>query len=361
MASQLGNTFKVSVFGESHGKAVGVVMDGLPAGEQIEEAELLRFLARRKPGQNRMTTPRQEDDLPKFLSGMNEGYTNGFPVCAIIENRNQHSKDYNNLFDNPRPGHADYTAYLKYGEHRDMRGGGHFSARLTAPLCIAGGIALQILERRGIYIGAHLLQVGNAKDEAFPMYPDKALFDEAAKRSPATLSDEAADAMKQEILAAKADDDSVGGMIECAIVGLPAGLGAPMFDGMENRLASALFGIPAVKGVSFGKGFEVASMRGSENNDPFRMEDGKVVCSTNNAGGILGGITNGMPLTFRIAIKPTSSIEKEQDTVNLPTGTNTKLTVRGRHDPCVAVRAVPVAEAVAAIVILDLLLEEGKI
>ena len=333
MASNFGNALKVSVFGESHGTAIGMVMEGVPAGEYIDMDRLNAFMARRKPGQSDLTTPRKEADLPKFLSGVQEGYTSGFPVAAIIENSNQHSSDYSNLLVNPRPGHADYTAFLKYGEHRDMRGGGHFSARLTAPVCIAGGIALQMLERRGIYVGAHLLSVGSVQDEHFPITPTKELFDEVDSRSPAVLSEEAGARMAEEIRSAAAEGDSVGGVIECTVIGVPAGLGDPMFDGIENKIAGTMFGIPAVKGIEFGAGFAVAHMKGSENNDPFTLADGEVKTTTNHAGGILGGISNGMPITFRIAIKPTPSIFKEQQTVNLETMEETTLQIKGRHDP----------------------------
>ncbi len=268
--------------------------------------------------------------------------------------------DYKELETKPRPSHADYTARLRYGDSVDMRGGGHFSGRLTAPICVIGGIAKQILERRGIFIGAHLKSVGSAEDASFPLYPDKALFDSIAAKPIPALSDEAASAMESEILAAKADLDSVGGIIECAAVGVPAGLGSPMFDGIENRLAAALFGVPAVKGVEFGAGFASARLRGSENNDPFIYDNGTVKTEKNDAGGILGGITSGMPIVFRAAIKPTPSIGRKQRTVDLSTFENTELTIKGRHDPCIALRAVPVIEAVTAAVILDIILEEKQ-
>ena len=297
---------------------------------------------------------------PVFLSGLENGVTSGSPLCAVIENSDQHSADYKELEAKPRPSHADYTARLRYGDSVDMRGGGHFSGRLTAPICVIGGIAKQILERRGISIGAHLKSVGSAVDASFPLYPDKALFDSIAAKPIPALSDEAASAMESEILAAKADLDSVGGIIECAAVGVPAGLGSPMFDGIENRLAAALFGVPAVKGVEFGAGFSSAKRRGSENNDPFIYDNGTVKTEKNDAGGILGGITSGMPIVFRAAIKPTPSIGQKQRTVDLSTFENTELTIAGRHDPCIALRAVPVIEAVTAAVLLDIILEEKQ-
>ncbi|MBQ7777325.1 MAG: chorismate synthase [Oscillibacter sp.] len=357
MSSEFGKLLKVSVFGQSHGRAIGVNMDGLPAGEAIDLDALQAFMDRRKPGQNRLSTARKEADRPIFLSGLENGVTCGFPLCAIIENSDQHSSDYSELADKPRPAHADYTAHVKWGGHADMRGGGHFSGRLTAPLCIAGGIAKQILARRGIFVGAHLSAVAGIPDASFPLHPTAELFDAVAAKAFPVLNDEAGEAMQSAILSARESGDSVGGVIECAVIGLPAGLGDPMFEGVENRLAAALFGIPAVKGVEFGAGFGACSLRGSENNDPFAVENGKIVTTRNNAGGILGGITTGMPVTLRVGIKPTPSIAGAQQTVSLSAGENAELSIRGRHDPCIAHRAVPVVEAVTAAVILDLLLE----
>ena len=357
MSSEFGNILRVSVFGQSHGKAVGVVVDGLPAGEAIDLEELQRFLDRRRPGTGPLSTTRKETDVPEFLSGLEGGKTCGAPLCAVIKNADQHSKDYGELADKPRPGHADFTAWAKWGGHADMRGGGHFSGRLTAPLCVAGGIAKQILARRGIFVGAHLASVAGICDQPFPLYPTAALFSEIAAKPFPVLDEEAGERMRAAILEAKNDLDSVGGVIECAAAGLPAGLGDPMFGGVENRLAAALFGIPAVKGVEFGEGFRAAELRGSENNDPFTVEDGEIRAETNRAGGILGGITTGMPLVLRAAVKPTPSIGRPQKTVRLSRLEDTDLTVHGRHDPCVAHRAVPVVEAVTAAVLLDMLLE----
>lgn len=357
MSSEFGHLLKISVFGQSHGKAIGVVMDGLPAGEAVDLTELQTFLDRRKPGKSPLSTARKEADMPTFLSGLENGKTCGSPLCAVIENGDQHSSDYAGLTDTPRPGHADYTAAVKWSGQADMRGGGHFSGRLTAPLCIAGGIAKQILARRGIHVGAHLAEAAGIGDEPFPLYPTAALFREIAAKPFPVLSDDAGERMQSAILEAREALDSVGGIVECAAIGLPAGLGNPMFDGVENRLAAALFGIPAVKGVEFGAGFAAARSRGSENNDPFSVRDGAVVTDTNHAGGILGGITNGMPITLRAALKPTPSIARQQKTVRLSAGEETELEIRGRHDPCIAHRAVPVVEAVTAAVLLDLLLE----
>lgn len=357
MSSEFGNLLKISVFGQSHGKAIGVVVDGLPAGEAIDLEELDRFLDRRRTGKNRLSTARKESDVPVFLSGLENGVTCGAPLCAVIENSDQHSSDYRELRDKPRPGHADYTAFVKWGGQADMRGGGHFSGRLTAPLCIAGGIARQILARRGVYVGAHLWSVGTERDTPFPLRPTRELFEAVAAKPFPVLDDQAGERMQALILEARQNLDSVGGVIECAATGMPAGLGDPMFGGVENRLAAALFGIPAVKGVEFGDGFASARAHGSENNDPFAEEDGRVVTETNHAGGILGGITNGMPIVLRTAVKPTASISRPQRTVSLSAGENTDLVIHGRHDPCIAHRAVPVVEAVTAAVLLDLLLE----
>lgn len=357
MSSEFGNILRVSVFGQSHGKAIGVVVDGLPAGEAIDLEELQRFLDRRRPGTGPLSTARKETDVPEFLSGLEGGKTCGAPLCAVIKNADQHSKDYGELADKPRPGHADFTAWAKWGGHADMRGGGHFSGRLTAPLCVAGGIAKQILARRGIFVGAHLASVAGICDRPFPLHPTAALFEEVAAKPFPVLDEAAGERMRAAILEAKNDLDSVGGVIECAAAGLPAGLGEPMFGGVENRLAAALFGIPAVKGVEFGEGFRAAELRGSENNDPFTVEDGEIRAETNRAGGILGGITTGMPLVLRAAVKPTPSIGRPQKTVRLSAMEAAGLTVHGRHDPCVAHRAVPVVEAVTAAVLLDMLLE----
>jgi chorismate synthase len=360
MSSEFGERVKVTIFGQSHGQAIGVVIDGLPAGEAIDEEELYAFMSRRRPGKNRLSTQRSESDIPRFISGVEGGLTCGAPLCAVIENKDMCSRDYEKLKNIPRPGHADFTAYEKWGGMADMRGGGHFSGRLTAPLCVAGGIAKQILGRRGIYIGAHLLSVGGETDEGFPLYPENALFETIAKKDFPVISDEAGERMKAVITKAANEQDSVGGVIECAVTGMEAGFGSPMFGTVEGRLSYALFGVPAVKGVEFGAGFRAAALRGSENNDPFRLENGRVVTETNHAVGILGGITTGMPILFRAAFKPTPSIAKEQQSVDLKTGQNTTITIPGRHDPCIVPRAVPVIEAAAAIAVYDAYLNRKK-
>ena len=358
MSSEIGHSLKLSVFGQSHGRAIGMVLDGLPAGIKIDQEELYQFMSRRKPGTSRLSTQRREEDRPLFLSGLVDGVTAGSPLCAVIENTDQRSGDYAALADLPRPSHADFTARARYGERVDMRGSGHFSGRLTAPLCIAGGIAKQLLAAGDIHVGAHLLSIENESDDPFPLYPTRALFDEAAARPLPVLSEEAGARMAQAVERARAEADSVGGVIECAVIGLPAGVGSPLFDGIENRLAAALFGVPAVKGVEFGAGFGAAKMRGSAHNDPYTVENGVVRTVKNDAGGVIGGITTGMPLVVKCAMKPTPSIGQKQRTVSLSRLEPAELEIRGRHDPCVAIRAVPVIEAVAAFTILDILMEE---
>ena len=354
MSSTYGEHLKLSLFGQSHGAAIGMTLDGIPAGLPVDLEQLQQLLQRRAPGQNDFSTPRREEDRPEFLSGLLDGYTCGAPIAAIIRNNNTRSGDYSNLKDCPRPGHADYTAQVKYGGYQDCSGGGHFSGRITAPLCVAGGLCKQWLEAKGIRIGAHIASIERAEDTPFdPLNPQL----EAVCQDFPVLDTAAGKAMRQAVAQAKAELDSVGGIIECAVTGLPAGLGEPMFGGVENRLAAALFGIPAVKGVEFGDGFAAARSRGSENNDPFVMEDGRVQTETNHAGGILGGITSGMPIVLRTAMKPTPSIAHPQRTVSLSAGENAELVIHGRHDPCIAHRAVPVVEAVTAAVLLDLLLE----
>lgn len=360
MSSEIGHKLKIELFGQSHGRAIGVVMDGLPAGIPVDEEELYRFMSRRKPGTSRLSTQRKEDDRPVFLAGLLNGVTAGSPLCAVIENTDTRSNDYANLTDLPRPSHADFTARIRYGESVDMRGSGHFSGRLTAPLCIAGGIARQILARRDVYVGAHLLRIENESDEAFPLHPTKELFESIAAKTMPVLSDEAGARMAEAVEKARAEADSVGGVIECAAIGLPAGIGSPMFDGLENRLAAALFGVPAVKGVEFGAGFAAAKMRGSVHNDPFIVENGEIKTSKNDAGGLVGGITTGMPVIIKCAMKPTPSIGKPQQTVSLSRMEPATLEIRGRHDPCLAIRAVPVIEAVTAFTILDILMEEKE-
>lgn len=355
MSSVFGNNLKLSIFGQSHSEAIGMVLDGFPAGFEIDIKKLSDFLARRAPGSGAHTTSRKEEDLPRFISGVVDGKTTGSPICAIIENTNTRSKDYDNLRDVPRPGHADFTAYVKYGTSHDIRGGGHFSGRLTAPLCIAGGICLQYLESRGIKIAAHVAEIAGVCDTPFDAVSPE--LDKVRRDLPIAVTDEkACEKMMQKILSAKENLDSVGGIIECAATGVPAGLGEPMFDGIENRVAGIVFGIPAVKGIEFGSGFASCRMTGSENNDAFCITDGEVRTKTNNHGGSLGGISSGMPIIFRAAIKPTPSIARKQESISLSEMAEKELEIKGRHDPCIVPRAVPCMEAALAVALVDLML-----
>ena len=353
MSSTYGENLKLSIFGQSHGPAIGMTLDGIPAGLPVDTEKLQAFLNRRAPGQNDWSTPRREEDRPEFLGGILDGFTCGAPIAAVIYNKNTRSGDYANLKDCPRPGHADYTAQVKYGGFQDAAGGGHFSGRLTAPLCIAGGLCKQWLEEMGIQVTAHITCIGHAVDDSFdPVDPD---IDAVLPHFP-VLHQDSAEAMMAEIALARAEGDSVGGIIECAVTGLPAGIGEPMFGGVESRIAQIVYGIPAVKGVSFGLGFTAAQLRGSENNDRYTLRGGKIAAEANGSGGILGGITNGMPVIFDVAVKPTPSISRPQQSVSLSRGEVQELVVKGRHDPCIVPRAVPVVEAAAAIAIYDLIL-----
>lgn len=354
MSSTYGENLKLSIFGQSHGPAIGMTLDGIPAGLPVDFDILQQFLNRRAPGQNEWSTPRREEDRPEFLSGILEGFTCGAPIAAVIHNKNTRSGDYANLKDCPRPGHADYTAQVKYGGFQDAAGGGHFSGRLTAPLCIAGGLCKQWLEQLGIRISARIVSIGGEHDDASfdPMDPKL----DAVREDFPVLTQTGAEKMRHKIASARAQGDSVGGIIECAATGLPAGLGEPMFGGVESRIAQIVYGIPAVKSVSFGIGAEAGQLLGSECNDAYTISDGQVKTLTNHSGGILGGITNGMPMLFRCTIKPTPSISRPQQSVSLRQGTQQELTVKGRHDPCIVPRAVPVVEAAVAIAIYDLIL-----
>lgn len=358
MSSTYGESLKLSIFGQSHGPAIGMTLDGIPAGLPVDLDALQSFLQRRAPGQHQWATPRQEEDKPEFLAGILDGYTCGAPIAAVIHNTNTRSGDYADLKNCPRPGHADYTAQVKYGGFQDAAGGGHFSGRLTAPLCIAGGLCLQWLEEMGIRIGARIASIGGLCDKAFfdPVSPQ---LDQVCRDFP-VLSPAAAEQMKGFIESVKASGDSVGGIIECAITGLPVGLGEPMFGGVESRIAQIIYGIPAVKSLDFGAGYASGYMRGSQCNDSFIMHDGKVKTLTNHAGGILGGITNGMPVLFQVAIKPTPSISQPQKSISLSNGEARELSIQGRHDPCIVPRAVPVVEAAAALAIYDLFLSNTQ-
>ena len=357
MATQYGNNIKISIYGGSHDEQIGVRLAGFPKGFRADLDALQKFLARRAPGNSDLATPRKEPDLPVFLSGLTDGVTDGDELHAVIYNQNKRSSDYSFIYDTPRPGHADFAALQKYGSSVDLRGGGHFSGRLTAPLCIAGGLALQYLAARGIHVGAHVASIADVQDARFATDVGADELAHLTKMPFPLLDASKEEAMRERILGARAEGDSVGGVVECAVVGLPAGLGEHMFAGVEGRVAALAFSVPAVKGVEFGAGFAAAAMRGSENNDVYRTDGKRIYTATNHCGGILGGMTNGMPLVFRMAFKPTPSIAREQDTVSLLKMENTKLSIKGRHDPCVVLRAVPVIEAVAALAVLDLLLD----
>ncbi|MBP3442228.1 MAG: chorismate synthase [Clostridia bacterium] len=356
MSCSFGEKIKISVFGQSHSEAIGIVVDGIPAGIKLDMDKISRFMARRAPGKNAYSTKRKEADIPTIISGIVDGITCGAPLCAVIKNSDQHSKDYSKLKTLPRPSHSDFAAYVKHNGFNDIRGGGNFSGRMTAPLCFAGAVAMQILEEKGIRIGAHIEKIAGVKDSRFdPVNVNADLLKDVSSKEFPLIDDSVKEKILSKIEAARLDGDSVGGVIECAVTGLPAGLGEPMFDGVENVISRAVFAIPAIKGIEFGNGFDCADLRGSENNDDFIITDGKITAKTNNHGGILGGITSSMPVIFRVAVKPTPSISKPQMTVNLETMTQEELVIEGRHDPCIVPRAVPCIEAVTALALINLI------
>lgn len=358
MSTWSGHRLTMTISGSSHGKSVSVLLRGLPAGESVDTDALRRFMSRRSPGRGVTSSPRREADEPIILSGIENGRLNALPLSVEIKNTDVRFADYA-FADTPRPGHADYTAAVKWGGREDMSGGGRFSGRMTAPMCAAGGVALQLLAARGIYVGAHAMEIGGERDREMPMEPTAELFAALSSKPLPVLDDVAGERMTAAMLRAREQGDSLGGIVECAAIGLPAGLGDAMFDGAEGRIAQALFAIPAVKGVEFGAGFACARMRGSECNDPFVIDGrGKIKTAANNCGGILGGITDGMPLLLRAAVKPTPSIAKKQRSVSLSRGRAEEIEIRGRHDPCIVPRAVPVVEALTALVLLDMLLED---
>lgn len=360
MSSWKGESLHLSVYGHSHGPSIGMTMTGVPAGYAVNMEKLQAFLKRRAPGNDPLSTSRKEPDLPQFQSGLVNGETTGSTISVEIYNTNTNSGEYTDLANCPRPGHADYTAKIKYGMDYDTAGGGHFSGRLTAPICVAGGMCLQWLNEMGIYITGHISSIGGIEDVPYSLDATNPKTELVNPDFP-VMDSKRCEQMREQIRIAKADGDSIGGVIECVVTGLPAGIGGPLFDGLEGKLSQALFGIPAIKGVEFGAGFHAANLRGSENNDAYTILDGKVQTLSNHAGGILGGITTGMPLTFRLGIKPTPSIAKPQQTVNLRTMQNTQITINGRHDPCIVPRAVPVVEAVTALVLFDTLLSKKQV
>ena len=354
MSSTWGQHLKLSIFGQSHGEGIGAVLDGFPAGMEIDMDRLLGEMARRAPGQSALTTARKEADAPEFLSGVLNGRTTGQPICILIRNTNQRSRDYGDGVDLVRPGHADYTGHVRYFGQEDWRGGGSFSGRLTAPIVAAGALCSQWLEKQGVRIACHIQQLGDVKDASFLDADPSADYAYMKQMHLPVLTAGLNAQMEAAAMAAREDRDSIGGVIECMATGLPAGLGAPFFDSVESGISQLMFSIPAVKAVEFGEGFGFASMRGSQANDAFRMAEGKIVTETNHSGGVNGGITNGMPVIFRCAVRPTPSIAKKQQTVSLKTGENADIEIHGRHDPCILPRAVPVVEAMTAIAILDM-------
>lgn len=356
MSGIWGNNLKISIFGESHGNAIGINIDGLPAGIELDLDKIDKEMKRRAPGKSSISTSRNESDIPEILSGYFDGKTTGTPLCAIIRNSDTRSKDYGEVKNLMRPGHADYTGHIKYSGFNDYRGGGHFSGRITAPLVFCGAICKQILSKEGIEIGAHIKKIKNIEDKGFN-YVDisrQELLNLQNLELPLLdLSKE--EAIKNTILDAKNQGDSVGGIIECAVVGIDVGVGNPFFDSVESTLSHLLFSVPAIKGVEFGLGFDITDMYGSQSNDEMCYDGDTIKSKTNNNGGIVGGITTGMPIIFKVAIKPTPSISKQQNTVNIKDKKNDVLAIKGRHDPCIVQRAIPVIEAVTAIGIFDLM------
>ncbi len=362
MISSIGDKIHIQIEGTSHGEFLKGIIKGLPIGEEIDEKIIASQMARRAPGNDVTSTPRKEADKVEFISGLKNGVTDGNPIEFIIRNTNTHSSDYNNLKLTPRPSHADYPAFVKYDGQADMRGSGHFSGRLTAPLTAIGAICRQVLARRGITVGGHVLNIGEIFDIGFnPVTIDKSTLDTLSSQYFATISEEAKAEMRELIIDTGKDGDSIGGCLEIAVLGMPVGIGNHMFGGVENIISSLVFGVPAVKGVSFGAGFDFGFLLGSEANDPYYFDGEKVVTATNNCGGIVGGMTTGMPIIVKAALKPTPSIFKAQPTVNLETKEETMLEIKGRHDPCIVPRALPAVEAAVAIAITMLLSEDNAL
>lgn len=357
MSGIWGNKIQLSIFGESHGPMIGITIHGLPPGLLIDMEVIQHEMSRRSPGGSALTSSRKERDVPEIISGVFKGKTTGAPLSCVIKNCDSHSGDYEKLADLPRPGHSDYPASVRYEGHQDYRGGGHFSGRLTAPLVFTGAVCYSILQQKGVTIGAHIDRIGETQDQSFSNSADagckslsKEILDDLRTQWLPLLDRKRESQMKAEIEAAAQQGDSAGGIIQCAAVGIPAGLGEPFFDSVESVLSHLLFSIPAVKGVEFGDGFAFGHQRGSQCNDEYFYDSSGVIqTQANHNGGILGGLTTGMPLIFRTAVKPTPSIAVAQHTVNLNTGCNDMISVTGRHDPCIVIRAIPVVEAVCAI------------
>ena len=360
MRANFGEHFKLTIFGESHGAAIGVVIDGLPAGAEIDETYIARQMARRAPGNDPTATARKEADAVRILSGVYNGRATGAPLCAMIENTNTRSGDYKNIAVSMRPGHADYAGYVKYNGYNDPRGGGHFSGRLTAPLVFAGSVARNLLKEKGVTIGAHIACIADVNDKPFDsVNVDAQTLDWLAGLRFPLLCPEKEEDMRRTVASAREARDSVGGVIECAAVGVPTGIGSPFFGSVESVVSQLAFSIPAVKAVEFGDGMAFAGMRGSQANDPMRMEEERVICTSNHNGGVTGGITNGMPIIFRVAVKPTPSIAQEQQTVDMVKRENAPLVITGRHDPCIVPRAAVVVESILAIALCELMMDDA--
>lgn len=356
MSSMLGKNLQISIFGESHGECVGVTVHGMPSGFEINEEYINRYLSRRATGKDSTVSSRTENDTVKYVSGVYNGKTTGAPLTMIIENSDCHSKDYKDMERLARPSHADYTGNVRYNGFNDIRGGGHFSGRLTTAMVMAGALCLSYLESLGIYVCGNVIQIGNVRGETFDDNTlNKVTFESMKARALPTFSNEKA--MLKEINNARMNLDSVGGYVECAVIGMPVGIGSPIFEGLENNISKAIFGVPAVKGIEFGQECE---LRGSVYNDKLYIDNGDIKTLTNHDGGINGGISNGMPIIFKVKMKPTPSIAREQATVDFKTKTAETIAVKGRHDPCVVVRAVPCIECMTGIAVLDSILT-GKI
>lgn len=358
MGANWGRNIRLSIFGESHGSAIGINIDGLPAGVEIDLDKIEKHMERRAPGRSAFSTQRKEKDGVEILSGIYEGKTTGAPICGIIKNEDKKSKDYSKLKEVMRPGHSDYPAYIKYHGYNDVRGGGHFSGRITAPIVFAGSIAREILAKKNIYIGAQIKSIKDIEVENLAELTNE-VFEEISKKEMAILDDKKIIEIKERIEIARMNQDSLGGVIECYAIGVPAGIGEPFFDSLESTIAHLAFSIPAVKGIEFGKGFSMTEMLGSEANDEYYLDNHIVKTTSNNNGGILGGISNGMPISFKVAIKPTPSISKKQNTINVKKMENCDLVIEGRHDPCIVPRAVVVIESILALALLERLYDEG--
>lgn len=361
MSYSFGKNYKVSLFGQSHSKEIGLIIDGIEAGYEINRDLIAKNLERRRPGRNEYSTSRKEKDLYELVSGEVDGITCGAPLCAIIKNKDQRSRDYDNLRDKPRPSHADYPAFVKFSSYNDIRGGGQFSGRMTAPIVIGGSIAEDLLNKRGIKVYSRIKSIGSAKDDEISLEDIKEEnFSDFKNQDFPVFNPSSREKMKEEILKAKKEEDSIGGVVETFILNMPVGIGEPFFDSLESVISHAVFSVPGIKGIEFGSGFEAAKMLGSAHNDFYYYEDKVVKTKTNNHGGIIGGLSTGMPIVFRTAVKPTSSIGKIQDTISLKNKNNEKLKIEGRHDPSIVPRALVAIEMITAIAILDLIMEGEK-